>query len=62
MQELRKGFHFVLSGSLSLGTLFIFSTYIGSFFEPIQESSTHQEPLAKDGLYKRLYELQPAEA
>lgn len=31
------GSHFVLSGSLSLGTLFIFITYIGSFFEPIQE-------------------------
>lgn len=27
----------VLSGTLSLGTLFIFITYIGSFFEPIQE-------------------------
>lgn len=29
-------FH-VLDGSLSLGTLFIFITYISSFFEPIQE-------------------------
>ncbi len=27
----------VLNGTLSLGTLFIFITYIGSFFEPIQE-------------------------
>ena len=27
----------VLNGSLSLGTLFIFITYIGSFFDPIQE-------------------------
>ncbi len=27
----------VLSGTLSLGTLFIFITYISSFFEPIQE-------------------------
>lgn len=27
----------VLNGSLSLGTLFIFITYISSFFEPIQE-------------------------
>lgn len=27
----------VLNGSLSLGTLFIFISYIGSFFEPIQE-------------------------
>lgn len=27
----------VLSGSLSMGTLFIFITYISSFFEPIQE-------------------------
>lgn len=27
----------VLRGALSLGTLFIFITYIGSFFEPIQE-------------------------
>lgn len=32
-----SGSHFVLSGTLSLGTLFIFVTYIGSFFEPIQE-------------------------
>lgn len=27
----------VLEGTLSIGTLFIFVTYIGSFFEPIQE-------------------------
>lgn len=27
----------VLNGTLSLGTLFIFITYISSFFEPIQE-------------------------
>ena len=27
----------VLDGTLSLGTLFIFITYISSFFEPIQE-------------------------
>lgn len=31
------GSHSVLEGSLSLGTLFIFITYISSFFEPIQE-------------------------
>ncbi len=31
------GSHFVLGGTLSLGTLFIFITYIGSFFQPIQE-------------------------
>lgn len=29
----------VLNGSLSLGTLFVFITYISSFFEPIQELS-----------------------
>ncbi len=31
------GAWFVLSGRISLGTLFIFISYIGSFFEPIQE-------------------------
>lgn len=31
------GSHSVLDGSLSLGTLFVFISYIGSFFEPIQE-------------------------
>lgn len=31
------GSNSVLSGSLSLGTLFIFISYISSFFEPIQE-------------------------
>lgn len=31
------GSYSVLGGSLSLGTLFIFITYISSFFEPIQE-------------------------
>ena len=31
------GSHSVLEGTLSLGTLFIFITYISSFFEPIQE-------------------------
>lgn len=31
------GASFVLKGKISLGTLFIFITYIGSFFEPIQE-------------------------
>lgn len=31
------GSNSVLRGTLSLGTLFIFITYIGSFFEPIQE-------------------------
>lgn len=32
-----SGSHFVLQGTLSIGTLFIFVSYIGSFFEPIQE-------------------------
>lgn len=32
-----SGSSFVLAGNLSLGTLFIFITYISSFFEPIQE-------------------------
>lgn len=31
------GSSFVLSGTLSLGTLFVFISYISSFFEPIQE-------------------------
>lgn len=31
------GSSYVLSGTLSLGTLFIFVSYISSFFEPIQE-------------------------
>ncbi len=31
------GSYSVLNGTLSLGTLFIFITYIGSFFDPIQE-------------------------
>ena len=31
------GASFVIKGKISLGTLFIFITYIGSFFEPIQE-------------------------
>ena len=31
------GSSFVLNGALSLGTLFVFITYISSFFEPIQE-------------------------
>lgn len=31
------GSHAVLEGTLSLGTLFVFITYISSFFEPIQE-------------------------
>lgn len=32
-----SGSSFVLAGNLSLGTLFVFITYISSFFEPIQE-------------------------
>ncbi|MBQ8802579.1 MAG: ABC transporter ATP-binding protein [Tyzzerella sp.] len=32
-----SGSSFVLAGNLSLGTLFIFITYISSFFEPIQQ-------------------------
>ena len=31
------GSSFVLNGTLSLGTLFVFITYISSFFDPIQE-------------------------
>lgn len=34
---IRTGSRSVLDGTLSLGTLFIFITYISSFFEPIQE-------------------------
>lgn len=36
---IRTGSVSVLNGSLSLGTLFVFITYISSFFEPIQELS-----------------------
>ena len=36
---IRTGSLSVLTGSLSLGTLFVFITYISSFFEPIQELS-----------------------
>lgn len=36
---IRTGGLSVLNGSLSLGTLFVFITYISSFFEPIQELS-----------------------
>lgn len=36
---IRTGSLSVLIGSLSLGTLFVFITYISSFFEPIQELS-----------------------
>lgn len=36
---IRIGSLSVLNGSLSLGTLFVFITYISSFFEPIQELS-----------------------
>lgn len=36
---IRTGSLSVLNGSLSLGTLFVFITYISSFFEPIQELS-----------------------
>ena len=37
MVVLGTGSASVLNGTLSLGTLFIFISYIGSFFEPIQE-------------------------
>ena len=36
---IRTGSLSVLNGSLSLGTLFVFITYISSFFEPIQKLS-----------------------
>ena len=36
---IRTGSLSVLNGSLSLGTLFVFITYISSFFKPIQELS-----------------------
>ncbi len=41
---IRTGSLSVLNGSLSLGTLFVFITYISSFFEPIQELSNSLEP------------------
>ena len=42
---IRTGSLSVLNGSLSLGTLFVFITYISSFFEPIQELSEQLETL-----------------
>ena len=42
---IRTGSLSVLNGSLSLGTLFVFITYISSFFEPIQELSEQLGPL-----------------
>ena len=36
---IRTGSLSVLNGNLSLGTLFVFITYISSFFEPVQELS-----------------------
>ena len=42
---IRTGSLSVLNGNLSLGTLFVFITYISSFFEPIQELSEQRGTL-----------------
>ncbi|XCP85018.1 ABC transporter ATP-binding protein [Roseburia hominis] len=57
------GSHAVLEGTLSLGTLFIFITYISSFFEPIQELAeqfgTLQSSLASAEKLFSIMDVQP---
>lgn len=57
------GSHAVLNGTLSLGTLFVFITYISSFFEPIQELAeqfgTLQSSLASAEKLFSIMDVQP---
>ncbi len=57
------GASFVLQDKISLGTLFIFITYIGSFFEPIQELAeqfgTLQSSLASAGKVFSVLDVEP---
>lgn len=57
------GSHAVLEGTLSLGTLFVFITYISSFFEPIQELAeqfgTLQSSLASAEKLFRIMDVEP---
>lgn len=58
-----SGSSFVLHGSISLGTLFVFINYISSFFEPIQELAeqfgTLQSSLASGEKIFSILEEQP---
>ena len=60
---IRTGSLSVLNGSLSLGTLFVFITYISSFFEPIQELSeqlgTLQSSIASAEKIFTILDVQP---
>ena len=60
---IRTGSLSVLNGSLSLGTLFVFITYISSFFEPIQELSeqlgTLQSAIASAEKIFRVLDVKP---
>ena len=60
---IRTGSLSVLNGSLSLGTLFVFITYISSFFEPIQELSeqlgTLQSSIASAEKIFRVLDVKP---
>lgn len=60
---IRTGSLSVLNGTLSLGTLFIFITYISSFFEPIQELSeqlgTLQSSIASAEKIFSILDVQP---
>ena len=60
---IRTGSLSVLNGSLSLGTLFVFITYISSFFEPIQELSeqlgTLQSSIASAGKIFSVLDVKP---
>ena len=57
------GSHFVLREEISLGTLFIFITYISSFFDPIQEFAeqfgTLQSSLASAGKIFSILDVEP---
>lgn len=57
------GSYFVLDGQISIGTLFIFITYIGSFFDPIQELAeqfgTLQQSLASAGKIFTILDVEP---
>lgn len=60
---IRTGSLSVLNGTLSLGTLFVFITYISSFFEPIQELSeqlgTLQSSIASAEKIFTILDVQP---
>ncbi len=57
------GGYFVLDGEISVGLLFLFFTYIGSFFDPIQEFAeqfgTLQSSLASAGKIFKILDVEP---